>query len=481
MPRSGRIGIEIAPEAVRAVALSRGRRPRLLAWAEREVSSLSEVPDALSSLLEEISLHGPTCLLLSDPRARIIELRLPKMSGQALREAIETQGSLQLEENPEGYHLTFFAAPPRADGRRRVTLHYLPREPLETWASLLAAANCPVNSVLSTAARALSELPDERSTDGVLRVDVGGSRGTLAILRGRALVELCELPLRHLRSDDPVAIVEKRLADFQEIENALNNYQQKTDRRGIRRILLVGARELTTPLREQLLAALPETMVEVHDPWSGVVREGLLDETTCGRLAGAAWAARGRNTRFAIVPKATRRYRHLRRRGQLGIAAAAVVCLLSLLLLGQLNKGRDELRAQRQVIAERLASLPPSVPNAAQVAPPPTTAVPVPNWSGVLTEVGLMAQPGIDYARLVLAITPEGPLLGVEGRTTNASTQETGLLLAGLHEGLRASPYGSGLPRIALRSNPDANRAEQVDFAIEGVVHPKPDTGGDDR
>ncbi len=477
--RRARIGIEIGPEAVRAVALLGRRAPfRLGDVAEQRITGLEEVPTALAEVLGRLGAKGPAHLVLLGIHGHHLRLRFPPMRRAELDEALDLHLAQVLEEPPATF-LVGRRARREENGALVVDLLALPRDPVETWCAQLAASGCPVAWIRTPAAAVLAEDPRPAAErgGGLLWVDAGGTRTVLTFLKGDEIVLVREIPRRDPDGDDQLARIERRLADFQEIERSILYYRQHHDRGGVKELVLCGDPEELTPLHEQIAPPLRELEVRIRlvDAWGLVAREkDDLDPGTGPRLALAVRAASSSpGDGLGIVPPATvaTRRRVLRDRALAGAAAAAVVLSAGLAWHGAGTTAtlREELAIERA----RLASLPEppgdSGKPVVQVHPPRA-----PDWSGVLSEIGILARPGIDYDELELVITGDGPVVGIVGTAGGRDTRATGLLLAGLHEGILASAYARGIPRLAAATDPAARRGEQVRYALEGTVDDRP-------
>ena len=484
--KRARIGIEVGPEAVRAVALL-GRRPpfRLGGVAEQSIGGLEEVPAALAETLGKLGAQGPARLVLLGIHGHHLRLRFPPMSRRELADALDLHLA-QVLEDPPGTLLVGRRTRREEGGALVVDVLAVPRDPVETWCAQLAASGCPVTWIETPASAALATdpRPAERRGGGLLWVDAGGTRTVLTFLKGDEIVLVREIPRKEIAEDEQLARIERRLADFQEIERSILYFRQHHDRGGVRDLVLCGDREEIGPLHEQIAPPLQELEVEIHlvDAWGLVVRGEEEARGTAGcRLALAARAATAREgDGLGIVPPATER---ARRRARRTLAAAGVAALLVAGTGGaawHLASTNAALREQIALERTRLASLP--EPEEREHGPelrvhPPRAR----DWSGVLSEIGVLARPGIDYDELELVVTGEGPVVGLVGSAEGRSTRESGLLLAGLHEGVLASAYSRGIPRLAAKTDPGARRGEKVRYALEGAVDDRPASGGEDR
>ena len=482
MPRKrARIGIEIGPEAVRAVALLGWRMPLVLGEvAEERVAGFEEVPAALAEVLGRIGERGNVHLVLLGIHGHHLRLRFPPMRRGELEQALDLHLARALDDARETL-LRGRRVRRLEDGSLVVDVLALPRDPVETWCSQLAASGFPVTWIQTPAAAVLERDPrpeDARAT-GLLWVDAGGTRTVLTFLKGDEIVLVREIPRKDIDPDDQLARIERRLADFQEIERSLLYYRQHHDRAGVRELVLSGDPDEVNPLHEQIAPPLRELEIGIRivDAWDGVDRSGAdLPAGTGVRLALAGRAAAtppGRG--LGIVPPMTiaARRRELRDRILAGTAAAALVLSAGLAWHGTAQNAvlREQLAAERA----RLASLPApageQADRAVEVRPPRA-----PDWSGVLSEIGVLARPGIDYDELELVITADGPVVGLVGTAEGRDTRATGLLLAGLHEGVLSSSYSRGIPRLSASTAPGARRGEKVRYALEGSVEDRPST-----
>ncbi len=473
------IGIEIGPEAVRAVALV-GRKPpfRLAGAEDLAIGGLDEVPAALAEVLGRLGAKGPARLVLLGLHGNHLRLRFPPMRRGELAEALDLHLAQVLEEPPAG-RLIGRRVRREDDGALVIDVLALPRDPVETWCAQLAASGFPVTGLRTPAAAALADdprAPGERR-GGLLWVDAGGTRTVLTFLKGDEIVLVREIPRKEPEEDGQLARIERRLADFQEIERSILYYRQHHDRGGVRTLVLCGDLEEVQPLHDQIAPPLRELEVEIRlvDAWApvGAGRDALSPGAGPRLALAARTAAWDGGSGLGIVPPATvaSRRRTLRHRALAGAAAAAVA------LAGGLAwweaSATAHLRERLALERARLASLP-APPTGSdrpvvQVHPPRAA-----DWSGLLSEIGVLARPGIDYEELELVITADGPVVGLVGTAGGKDTRATGLLLAGLHEGVLASAYSRGIPRMAAETDPGARRGERVRYALEGAVDDRP-------
>ena len=477
--RGVKIGLEIAPDAVRAVALSTGRRPRLLAHAERKVDSLDDVASILPPLLEELGMSGEIRIVVHEAGARHLHLTLPKMGRKELHEAISIQAAQQLGSLPEGF-LEARRVWKSAKGiGHEVGLIYLPIEPIETWIGVLLAAECSVHGI-TTPAGLIMGRSKTFASNGCLWADVGAERTVLTLLAPSGAVALTrEIPRRLPSDDDLLATTERRLADFQEIERSLMYYRQEFDRRGIQRVIVCSAVQESEGFKQQIAPPLRELGIEIeeHRAWEGIDLGDLDDGALLCRLAIASRAAAAPSLAWAVRVAG----RSPTRRGDLLQSAAAAAGLaLAAASYGYMDHqlAREHELAEALENAQRkLDEIPipqnrrdPSEAFAMQAAP-------VANWGAVLREAGLLARPGIDYVSLDLDLSRSMPLLRLAGRIESRGAAATGQLFAKLHDGVRNSPYVVDLPKVSASAHPPGGRGERMNFVVESSVIARPENG----
>lgn len=468
------IGIEIGPEAVRGVTLEGSRKPRLTGWAEQTVSAPHQLAQALAEVASQLDRRGRTQVLLFGSGARHLHQKLPRSSTPELRRAVAIHAAQSLGAPAESFlsgSLTL-----RVPGQRgqEVASVFLPREPVESWTNLLAVSHLPPAAIVTPGIALLaSSAMDLPQDEGLLWVELGGSRVCLILLKGRRILQVQEIPRRPLEAGDPVGTIEQRLNTIEHIDAAVAHYAERYDHKGLRRIVFCGAGGEIEPLAQQLdsMAQATGLTLITRDMWQGL--DGAPEDPgLASRLAAAVRAARTPKTTLAPVPPAVRGLRLAARKRRLAMAAAVTAVLAAGGLTLHLAETHQRLLERRTADSARLFEL--LRPERGDLVPeagaPPETSPPVQDWSGLLVEAGLLAKPGIDYDRLVLSMDEDGPTLGLVGRARSHGTEETGLLLAGLHEGLLSSPYGLGLPRVAAGSQKGDRRGRKVRFAIEGTV-----------
>ncbi len=471
MRRHARIAVEITPEGVRALALSRGRRPRVLAWTETEIESRAALPRALAELPARLGVQGPTQLLLWSAGARRLHIPLEADTPRAQSEALTEALAAQLEGRTDTYALAERRREEPGTGRMLVDVLALPREPLETWTGLLAASGLPVAGVTAPTALPLLDTRErDASPGGRLHALVGGRRLSLVLESPSGVLAAREIARAPLNATDPVGAVERRLADFQEIERSLLYFRHHHDRQGVTAVTLTGATELTEPLAEQLGATAEdfELSLRCHDAWQDIRRGELEDPTVAARLAPLALLLMARRP-LAVLPRTTQRARRLARRRWLSAAAAAALAVSSLAFASRVMGARGSLRQQRDALVSKATIAQTALEAARERAaePLPSSAL---DWSALLADTGRLQGSGVELARIALDCDAERGVLAVSGQT-GANMR----VVTELHEALATRPFGRGLPRLAAEREDDED-GTRLRFVIESDVRPTPES-----
>ncbi|MCP3979492.1 MAG: hypothetical protein GY716_09210 [bacterium] len=474
--QKARLGMLVGPESVHVVAVDGAKRPKLIGFADVEVPSQGDPGAALAEAIGQVGVTGPARLVLLGADTRHLHVRLPKLGRAELRETLHHLAVKELGELPEGFLSATWMSAIEPDGQRDVVHMLTPREPLETWAAMLQRLGCPLESVTSPAALALPrERPDEAG--GCLWAEIGGSRTCISLYDRRNIVLMREIPRRAIDADDFLGLVERRLADFQEIERSILYFRENHDERGIRRVVLSGALEEIEPMRDQIAPPMQELEIdlEIADAWHGIDRGDSIDASSAVRGALAARALVPRRL-LAVTPGVVRLRRRAQRKRWLAVVAAAALAVVAAgfaattrleheVLLDDLADAQDRL----EIVLEQESD---PVEPADEGPLFDVRTLPAPDWSPMLREVGLLARPGVDYDTVRMQRDGSDVRLRLEGRVRSAATERTGALLAELLNGVDESPYSAEIPSLHAVSDDGPRRGESVRFTVETRLDP---------
>lgn len=485
--RKARIVLELSPEAIRAVVLGGPDGNRVVAFDERSVESYDdhdELARVASQVVNGFGLEAEVRILLLDPGKHYLSMRLPQMPRRELHEAIRLRAAQEIGDSLEGYRVARRIRKGSFDGQRRVTLLCVPREPLDGVAHELALAGTTVTMV--SVPQALTDFEDgEPDAGGSLWADVGGGRTVLTLARGNEPVLSREIPVRRdFDWDDEMARFERQVAVFQEIERSVLYYRQNHDPAGITRVVLCGDSHEVDSFLEQFREPLEERgiRIEKRDALAGVELPEDVSPAARARLALAVRAGGVSDDTLAVVPEVTRRALDTRRRRvTLAVAAGAVSLLTGMWAHSQRIDALD-IRNRIEIARDHLDELPavedPEPPDGRnQRVRPKLQPLAPEDWSGLIREVGLLADRGIEYDRMELSMTREGPLLSIRGRAVDTRERSSGDAVSDLIHGVQASPYVRSLARVEARTD-TAGRGGPTEFSFEAAVSHAAEPGG---
>ncbi|ANM31214.1 hypothetical protein ABI59_18990 [Acidobacteria bacterium Mor1] len=480
MSRARHIGIQITPEAVHMVAVGSGKPAPILAQAHVTVDSIDQIAGALGEAITTLGHTAPARVVVFGIGAQHFSLRLPDLNRGEIEQALRFQAGQVLNEAPEAFLIEHHSLGKNDDGGTDYQVLAIPREPLETWAGRLTRAGCPVEYVATPATMVMSEIDPEDSL-GTLWAEVGAPRTCLSLFRGREINLSRELPRRSTSAEpDPMADVERRLADFQEIERSIIYFRENTDASGVGRLVLSGAAAEIEPFREQLLPPLQQLHIEVEldDAFAGLEVGDVLEPTQAVLCSPAGRIACTRKPPLSICPEVSRAAVVSKRKKlavAIGASAAAVVMLYAALLQqmerSALQGNLDRARTQLELLYDESGNPDAEDTLALQVDP-----ARVPNWAGLLQEIGLLVDQGVSYGTIELSHRGDRPRVALHGRVERPTTGATGDAVAELYDGLLLSPFARDLPDLTIQSA-GGGQSEAVAFRIEGHVGDLPRRG----
>ena len=475
------IGLEVGPEAVRAVALAGRARNRIVAFAERNLESPDEMVNAAAQVVTRLGVSGPVRAILLGAGTQHVRLRLPVMSRREFKEAVALRTAQELGESLEGYLFAEHVSPCGVDGQRDVAVLCMPCEPLDSLSSILASTGHLVVAATSPAALIQAEYEPGDDPSGLLWADVGGTRTVLTLLRGKEVVLSREIrPRDGFDWQDETARFDRQLTDFQEIERSILYYRQNLDEIGVKKLIFSGPREDIERFGQQFRGSLEERgiAVELRPSLEGIelATAATPKPEDTRRLGTAVRVAAPRGRLLAVRPHVAlqaRTAQRVRLYAGLGASALAVAALVH---TASLRWDRDALLEEVALAERQLDLLAPidvtARSTADSVARVKAKIVPddVPDWSGLIEEVGLLAESGIDYEQLDFKFTENGPMLTVKGRVDSPDVRVAGDLLSGLIRGIEASPYVRSLPRVLATSQESERHPSTVAFSLEAPV-----------
>ena len=300
--RAASIGLELSVDAVRAVAISGGREPKLLAQTEAAVKNPEDLGLAALGALEELGCRGPIRILQLGANARYFNVELPRMSSAERRRALGHRIDEELDDNAHQY-LVGQRVRKAANGGQSVAVIAIPREPVESVAAMLEEAGHQVTGVVAPTTLVGSELGP--SEEGCLWVDIGGTRTIVTLTQRDRVVLSREIPPRQeYADDDEMAQFERQMAEFQEVERSVLYFRQNIDNKGPNRVVLQAAEAELKSFLGQFKEPLTALDVQVEDrpAWSGIEFEAL-DPMVRRRLALAVRTAKATNA-LAAIPEA---------------------------------------------------------------------------------------------------------------------------------------------------------------------------------
>lgn len=474
MPRNGSAAIEIGRGGVRGVSLGgSARQPRLNAWADRRVDDHREIEAAVRDVAEQLDPRIPLRLLLSGEDARIERVDLPKGRRRSLGRAAIAQLFADDPAEAEQYLIGVRPEGVRLGLRRRVAVLLVRREPLETWCGLLAALGRPVSALVSPGALALAQA--QGRPGGTLWVDLTGARTALTLLRDGRLVEERSFDKPPESDDEPIATVEARLQDVRAIDQMLRDRAGSGGNLPVDRVVICGASSVAEPLHHQLREPYEKLglELELQDPWRGVAfGQSPPPPRSAAHLSGCLRLARAGRLPLSAVPRRTARSRRTERIWAAAASLSLTALVGSTAWMLALEQRHDELLAARERTTMALAS---ARERSAAVQDGPSAArQAATNWSPLLTDVGHLAQPGIDYRRLVLAPENGGARIAIAGTASGDGVESTGQLMRRLANQLGRSPYAASPPGLAVSSSDDSPMPLELRFAAEEVVSGPP-------